>query len=548
MKNGKKTLAIILSLVMCLMLVAACAPADAPTGQGATGGGEAGSPPVTQPPALPEPPAPPREEANLAEHIEIILDNNQIGVLNPMSPASHTPGTNQTFTMIHDRLLNYNIESGEFLPALATTWHTDDYQTFILTLRDDVYFHNGDHFTAADVVFTVNHALDAAGTNVQAQWSPVETVTALDDYTVEFVLRDLNVDFYFNMTMPMTGMLNERAINEDPDLGAAVGTGAFRLREFVSNDFVTVERNDAWWGGVMPTQSITLRFIPEVAARTIMMQNGEAQICLGIGSEDMRIFTDDPDNFFITLQTVNNPQGISFNMANPITADPYFRRAVVHGINRAEVAIVAAGDWGLPPGDDEGTLWGFQTEFRNNDLPGWAFDQDLARSYLERSSYNGETVEIAAAVITNVRGAEVIQQNLSRIGINVVINQMDAPSLAAHWAAEDNRSQIVFHGFQFTLNSASARHNFVPGGAQNRANYDNAEVTRLLNEAATMTDRDEREATFMRVQELIHDDLVGKNMMWRIFGQVAANGIGGMYFPPDTHWTDFRHVYWDLDA
>ena len=72
--------------------------------------------------------------------------------------------------MIHDRLLNYDIIAAEYLPSLAVRWYTDDYQTFRFYLREGVYFHNGDPFTAEDVVFTANLARDAIGSHANAQW------------------------------------------------------------------------------------------------------------------------------------------------------------------------------------------------------------------------------------------------------------------------------------------------------------------------------------------------------------------------------------------
>ena len=61
-------------------------------------------------------------QAIYASHVDVIQDNNNIGVLHPFIPAANTTPTNWVFTMIHDRLLERDHDTGEFLPALARDW------------------------------------------------------------------------------------------------------------------------------------------------------------------------------------------------------------------------------------------------------------------------------------------------------------------------------------------------------------------------------------------------------------------------------------------
>jgi ABC-type transport system substrate-binding protein len=187
-------------------------------------------------------------------------------------------------------------------------------------------------------------------------------------------------------------------------------------------------------------------------------------------------------------------------MTHPITGDRNFRLAVLHGINREDIATVAAGDWALGLTNQNGgdAMWGFATEFRVNDIPVPEFNQALAREYLAASVYNGEPIQVTASVSTNVKGAEMFQQQLAEIGINIVINETDTAGLNAQFRTPDHH--IIFHGFTFTYAAGSSRHVFVPGGGQNRGNYDNPEVTQLITEALSMTDAAARQRNFERVQ------------------------------------------------
>jgi len=542
MKKTKKLIALAIVLVMCLSLFAACTPstpADPVAPTAPTGPGD------TAPP--PPPPDPPPADGNFANAIDIIVDNNNIAVLDPFNPAANQASTNWVFTMIYDRLLNIAGE-GQFDPGLATSWHTDDYQTFTLTLRDDVVFHNGDPLTAEDVRWTVEASRDGIGSQARDQWLPIETVNVLGTHEIQFVLGDVNVDFWFNLAMPMAGILNQRAIAADPENGSWIGTGAFSVERFVSGDYVVLSRNDNWWNTDRDviTEQVTMRFVPEVAARAIMLQNLESQLSFGTGAEDTPPFQASPD-FEVRPLIFNNPQGISFNMQHPITGCWYFRMAVAHAMDRDEIAMVAAGEWAW--GEyRSGTLWGYESEFRNDTIPQIPFDLDLARYYLERSVYNGETIEIATAIVTNIRASQAFQAQMADIGINIEINDMDSASLSAWMRYGNEDKQMSFFNSAMSMNAGSVRHIYYPGGGQNRGSYNNPEITQMLDEARSMTDVNQRRNQYMEIQRIIAEDPPIINVFWRVNAVVSAAGVGGFTLPSDHHHIDLRGIFWDLDA
>ena len=550
----KRIIAILLSLVLCLALLAACAPQNEPTpgpatpGPGPAGpagtGGDGGG-------MLEQAPVDPG--ANFKEHIDIIIDNNNIAVINPFNPAANPTSTNWTFLMAHDRLIERDHDIGEFVPSLAHTWGTDDYQTFRFYLREDVYFHNGQKFTADDVIFTIEHAREfGAGSPGFAQWSPVDTFRAIDAYTVELVLTNVNVDFYHNLSVPSAAIVSRTALAADPDTGTHIGTGPYIVYQFVSNDFVTFVRNENFWNERfnIVTPMVTLRFVPEMAARTIRMQNGESHLSFGTSADDLQLFQNDPDNFQVLPQTFNTVQGYSFNMNDPLLQCYHLRMAIMHATNREYIALFAASEWavsiyGHPRGG--GTIWGYATDFRNNDIPAIPYDLDRARYHLEQSIYNGEEIEIAAAIITNIRAAQALQQQLARVGINTRVAEFDSPGLSAYMINPDGGSQIVFFSLQMNLSAGSARNLFYPGQPQNRMQFNNPEVNALLTEAAGTLDTNARRDIYMRIQEIVAEDPPFLQVFWRINGTVAASGLGGIRLPADNLQNDFREIFMVID-
>ena len=557
MKKCKRAVALIISLVMCLVLAAACGNSgSSPTSESAPESSPAfspaSSPPATAsttpaPPQMVEPP-PKAPDIVFADHIDVILDNN-IGVINPFSPAANNTPTNWAFILIFDRLLNRNDDTGEYEPALATSWTTADYQTFVLDLREDVYFHNGDHFTAHDVVYTVELSREiGAASQGAAQWAPVNAVTALSDYRVEFVLNFVYFDFYFNLSTTSACILNKRAIEANLETGTWVGTGAYEVAEFVSNDYVKLARNDRFWDDrlIITTPNLTLRYIPEMATRTTRMETGESQLSFGTSSEDLSIFRNKSDDYEVFQLKFNNPQGLSFNMNDPITSDWNFRMAVMYAMDKDDIAFFAAAD-GAEGDYISGTIWGNRTEFRNDDIPVIPHNIDKAKEHLAMSVYDGEEVELAAAIPTNISAAQALQQQLKVVGINTRIAEYDSPGLSAYMFDPNSGSQMIFLAVAFTLSSASFRNIFYPNGSQNRMWYNNPVITQMIDEVAAMLDRDEREAHFRKMQEIIAEDPPYVTVFWRINGIVAARGVGGLKMPADHMSTDLRQIYWILD-
>lgn len=552
MKKSRKFIALAIVLTMCVMLIAACGgdANDTSSTPGTQGSSPAATTPgvdITAGGAFEE--APDDEDTVFAEHIDIIADNNNIAVINPFNPAANPTSTNWVFVMVHDRLLERDHYTAQFVPGLAHSWNTDDFQTFTFELRDDVTFHNGERFTADDVVFTINHAKEhGAGSPGLAPWVTVSTATAIDDYTVELVLNDVFVDFFHAISVPAAAIVSRVAMEADPELGAQIGTGHYRVIEFVSNDYIRFERSENLWNERFNTITpyITLRFVPEMSARTIRLQRNESQLSFGTSADDLPMFQNDPDNFQVIPHMFNNVQGFSFNMSDPLLGECWhLRRAIAYAVNRPEVTLFAASEWAAPLDDTNGggTTWGHSTDFRNGNIPSIPFDPDMARYHLEQSIYDGEVIELAAAIITNIRTVQAIQQNLAQVGINTRINEMDSPGLSAYMLNPDAGSQIVFFNLQMNYSAGSMANSFVPGLSQNRMQYNNPEVTALFEQAATEFDPEVRRDLYYRAQEIIAEDLPFVHVFWRINGVVAADGIGGLRLQPDSLQNDFRELF-----
>ncbi len=131
------------------------------------------------------------------------------------------------------------------IPALATEWAKQDATTYIIKLRENVKWSNGERFTSADVQFT----FDRLKENTSIYSKNVQDVTALeivDDYTVKIYL-DKEIPFFeYNLTFPILSKTFYDSQDYNNTTIVPVGTGMYKVSD-VQGTYITLTQNASWW-------------------------------------------------------------------------------------------------------------------------------------------------------------------------------------------------------------------------------------------------------------------------------------------------------------
>ena len=549
MKKRKRLIVSVICMLMCLSLMAACGSGGDSKTQGTEGGKTGSNEPSQQGSVkLPDDPyAPPPDGVQFADHIEALFPADELAVINVHNAAGNSPTAITAYRMFMDTLVFQDYPSNEILPYLAKSWESVDSTEFTFHLRDDVYFHNGEKFTADDVCFTIyaSQTWGKGGASYDA-WQHVEKYEAIDDYTVYLKLKSKNVEFLNRVSSSTCGIVNRKAVTEDEVKGYMIGTGAYKITDFSSMDHVTFERSDNYWGEKPITKTQTWRIVPEANTRMVMLQNGQTDaIFTTISEGDIEKLKTDPDKFSV----ISNPPGggpntILFNMTDPICGDYNFRRACVHAINREEVALITQGPYGYLPVTD-GTLWGYYMPYRNTDIPFIEYDPQKAKEYLAKSVYKGEEITILTAMfsVNYIKAAEVIQQQLNEVGIKTKIVQTDNAGFQAATQPEvRSKNQILVWTQTLTGSLTSAyRPSFYTNAVRNRQSFSNAELDELIDRDDVTEHGPEKEAICKRMQEIVGESLCTVNLFWSKGNQACVRELGGIrfYLVP----TDYRYIY-----
>jgi len=157
-------------------------------------------------------------------------------------------------------------------PMLATEWTPNaDSTVWTFTLREGVTWHDGSPFTAEDVVQTMEKIVavgDSIGGSIQAG-----SAVAVDDLTVEITLTGPSASFPYLVSMynPQAAILPAAWAAGTTLDASPTGTGPWKLDSYDPNTGATFVRNEAWWGGMTPLDSIELQFFVDPAAQVTAM-------------------------------------------------------------------------------------------------------------------------------------------------------------------------------------------------------------------------------------------------------------------------------------
>jgi peptide/nickel transport system substrate-binding protein len=332
----------------------------------------------------------------------------------------------------YDTLIRRDFLNGDvYVPHIATSWNRSSDTVLDLTLRNDVTFHNGDPFTAADVVFTFERLFTATEESglVEAgtYFATVAAVEQTGDYSVRITTKAPD-PVLINRLASWGGWLVPRAhitsVGQEEFERTGMGTGPFRFTSFVPDNEIVLERYDGYWGELPPVKKITFRVIPEVAARVTALINEEVDLVTNIPPDQVES-VQGQDHVEIRDVILSNVHVLVYNTHQPGLTDKRLRQALNLGIDR-QLLIDAI--WNGTARAKHGHQFPEYGQLFNAERPLTAYDPDRARQLVEESDYAGEEIpyQTEAGYYTNAeQTAQAIVPMWQEIGVNAVVEIND---------------------------------------------------------------------------------------------------------------------------
>ena len=432
------------------------------------------------------------------------------GFPSPYGHYSRGPGYIR-MSLIFDTMV-WKDQNG-YVPALAESWQLED-EAYVFNLRKNVTWHDGEPFTANDVVFTINYIKEHPYQWVNSK--PVKNAEALDDYTVKLYLNGSYAPF-LDMVAGTLPILPEHIYKDisDPaqfqDDKALTGTGPYKLLDYdkAQGTYLYEAYNDYYLGAPKVKQLKFVKVSSEMSASAL--ENGDVDAA-GVPPEmaDSLI----GKGFEVLKGSHDGITKIMVNHKRKPFSDIGLRQALYYAIDRQALVDTALRGYGIiaSPG-----LFALDSEWYNPDVEEYAYDPAktgelmVALGYTKDNQYfskDGEALEMEMLVTaTSERAGEMIKQQLEQAGFKVTLRSVDSKtldSLVGEW------------NFDLALNS----HGGMGGDPEilnriigegytfNSARYiEDQRLNDLLSQAVSEMDPDKRRELIDEIQVVYAQDL-----------------------------------------
>ncbi len=442
---------------------------------------------------------------------ELKLGIASFDTINPI--LSKNKNVQNITKLIYDPLVNLTSDY-KAEPCLAKEWAKESNNSYLIKLRENVRWSDGQAFTANDVKFTIDRLKDT-DTIYSANVQSVIGVDIIDDYTIRINL-DSDVPFFeYNLTFPILSGeyyqgedFSNTAKNSSP-----VGTGMFKITD-VQSSYITLSKNTSYWNKEKDSviETITVNLYSSI---------GELYNSFKVGGLDL-IATEN-ENIQDYIGTIGyTPREIkgrehtflALNMSNNLLSRLEIRKAISYSIDKDNInSNILNGkcitssfplDYGNWLYQNQDTSSGYNVEQANKELTdaGWKL-----RSGSWQKTENRRTIRLELKLLVRasdskkVAVAQNIEQQLKAQGI--LINIVQASDEQYNNAINNKDYDIAL--CSMTLSPSPNLDIFF--GEGNIANYSNEEVVNLLNETKNTTDENILLKDYQRLAEIYKTDM-----------------------------------------
>lgn len=413
---------------------------------------------------------------------------------------------------MYEGLMGFN-EKMELVPVLAEDYKvSEDGLTYTFNLRKNVKFHDGTDFNAEAVKANLDRILDEKNNlRMRRSFSTVSDVQTPDENTVVITLSQPYSAFLNKTAMAL--MISPKALQDGVDVTKnAVGTGAYKFKEWVQGDRLVVVKNEEYWQEGLPkVDSITFKPVPENGSRIAMLKTGEADFIYPMPTEqvsevegDSNIVVDKIDSTivrYITLNTMKKPYD-----------DLKVRQAINYAIDKdAYIKVVKSG-----LGSKLKSSMSSMTQYYS-EQSGYDYDPEKAKALLAEAGYpDGFEAEIWGENDSEtMKGMQFIQQQLALVGIKVEVKSMEGATLSDQInSATPENAKIQMWYVSWSPSSGDAdgatkglfSSEFFPPAGSNTAYYKNDNVDQWIKDANASVNPDEAKEIYANIQKQIWED------------------------------------------
>jgi peptide/nickel transport system substrate-binding protein len=475
----------------------------------------------------------------------------------------------------------------EGIPSVENGGRSQDGTWTIWHLKQGVVWHDGQPLTAADVVFTWELISDpASATTSRGQYDNIRRIDTLDEHTIKVVFSEPTPRWYVSggqiLPKHLFAAYTGRRAREAPYNLMPVGTGPYKIVAFKPGDVALYEINPQYHvpnrpffdvvelkgGGdatsaaraVIQTGEFDFAWNTQVEkdVRERLEQQGRKgtfRMFPGTSVENIQLNRTDP-------WTEVDGERSSVQVPHPFFTDHRVRQAFAAAVDRRTIAEHLYGAAGQPTGNFLNAPKPFESPNTR-----WAFDLDQAAQLLEQAGWtrgsdgrrlkDGRRMKVVFQTAANVvrqRTQAIVKKALEQVGVEVELKVVSSNVFFASDPGNPDTNSHFYADMQMFANSLGfdpqgTMRQFVSWEIAQKANnwagrnivrWANAEYDRLWREADSELDPVRRAARFIRMNDVLIEDVVVIPVVWRKEVSAVSHTLQGMALSP---WSP---ILWDL--
>lgn len=423
------------------------------------------------------------------------------------------------YPFVNEALIQADTNS-EYVADLATDWEvSEDALTYTFNLREGVTFSDGTPFTAEDVVFTYEEVQKNQANNENVDLTKLKSVEADGDYKVVFTLNECYSPFLD--TVAMLQIVPSDSYNSETFDTAPIGTGAYKVAQYDTNQQIILQINDSYWGGTPDIEQVNIISMDQdtaysnaVSGQLDVVMVGSTYINETIDNMTLhKLETMDVRNVSLptlTEQVMKDSQGNEYNVGNNVTSDIAVRKALSIGINRQEIIDNAFNGEGKPAVNFTDNLpWASTDDYEDNQV-------DEAKKILEDAGWTDadgdgirEKGDLKCSFDLIAPGndedryklATALAENAKNLGIEINVRN-ESWDVAV---VEENTTPIVWGWGQFSptvIYSTYDSEMFLEAQYANVTGYTNADCDAAIEKAFAASNQADANAAWKEAQAI----------------------------------------------
>jgi peptide/nickel transport system substrate-binding protein len=400
-------------------------------------------------------------------------------------------------------------------PMLATEWSANaDATEWTFKLREGVTFSDGTPLTAANVVEVMENLLKAGNSALDGVLGEGGTV-AQDDTTLVFTLLAPNGLFPYLISSDNTqSQITPSGWTVESNLEpGVVGTGPWVLESLDVKSGAVYKRNESWWGGATPLDSIEFTFIEDTQAQIAGLASGEIDGLPVFPFDKGEVLFDNPDLNIVEMKSATHRE-VWFRTDQGTFADKRVRQAIALTFDRDKMIEKLLGGRGVVANDQ--VIFDLYP-YHSGTVAQRTKDIEAAKALLAEAGAEGLSAELNFIKGEEMPGlAQLIQEGCAEAGLDIKLVGADYGTFyGKYWCPAEpadppcsgaSEFGIVDYGHRGTpnvyLNAALSTN-----GVWNSSQYASDEYMAAFGEFQAAADVEGQTAAAGKIEAILNEDV-----------------------------------------